>query len=113
MAQRDSVLEAKGLDDLVPILKELSLEDIKSLLLNKIENDSINLTLPDDVLQSIISYQSNVKETPAVCKLWNDLSKKLNAIESIKKYQEFQDKIQNLDDEQTTIFLRNAVKDNG
>ena len=102
---RYMVIDAEGLDDLVPILNQLSLEKIKSFILRTIETDSINQTLPDDVLQSIISYQSNVKETPVVCRTWNELSKKWNAIESRRKYH---DKVKELDADETDIFLNNG-----
>ena len=103
---RQFVQNARNVDELQLILTKMPLDKMKEFVLKQIDDgrfDSsnpfkrtcINKTLPDDIIQSIISFDSNRKNTFKVCKKWHKISKKVKSIRLRKKYQMIRQQLKN------------------
>ena len=90
---------ARSVDQLEYILRQIPLQNIKGFIMaqiNRIQLDtsipisfiskSINDILPNEMIRSILSFDSNRIYAKQVCKQWNKLSGQLDIVELKSKY---------------------------
>eukprot|EP01083_Nonionella_stella_P064748 169044_1 len=89
----NDVQQSENIEQLIPILRTIDLNKIKMFIIEQSKNErvqesrsrcskynSMNATLPDDVLQSILQFDSNRTQNRRVSRKWNEISNKIENI---------------------------------
>merc|ERR1719361_2770836 len=104
--KRDFVHNATNINELGFILRCLPLENVKKFILNQIDNNFIDASLPfltenkslintlsDNMIQTVFSFDDNRSKLHRVSKKWNQILQKMNCMETKQKYQTIKEQI--------------------
>ena len=121
--KRNLVKNAENVNELGFILRCIPLQNVKKFIMKQIDDNAIDAslpflsepksliqTLPNDLLQSILSFDDNRVKTAKVCRRWDRISHKMDCMELQQKYESIKKQIKCDEKEKALINEINAIE---